>query len=96
MGDALRLTRRWVAEAVGGDLRCVDPQREIGNVVIDTRVLQAGDFFVALRGARYDGHHFVAQAFEKGAGGAIVGILSRIFWLKAPRWSYVVLYVALG
>ncbi|MGN6502680.1 MAG: PAQR family membrane homeostasis protein TrhA, partial [Pseudolysinimonas sp.] len=29
-------------------------------------------------------------------GGAIVGILFRIFWLKAPRWSYVVLYIALG
>lgn len=28
--------------------------------------------------------------------GALIGILSRIFWLKAPRWSYVVLYVALG
>lgn len=29
-------------------------------------------------------------------GGALLGILFRIFWLKAPRWSYVVLYVALG
>jgi hemolysin III len=29
-------------------------------------------------------------------GGAILGILFRIFWLRAPRWSYVVLYVALG
>lgn len=29
-------------------------------------------------------------------GGALVGILSRIFWLGAPRWSYVVLYIALG
>jgi hemolysin III len=29
-------------------------------------------------------------------GGALIGILSRIFWLKAPRWSYVVLYIALG
>jgi len=29
-------------------------------------------------------------------GGAILGILSRIFWIKAPRWSYVVLYIALG
>ena len=72
MGDALRLTLRWVAEAVGGGLRCVDPQREIGNVVIDTRILQPGDLFVAIRGARYDAHHFVAQAFEKGASGAIV------------------------
>jgi hemolysin III len=29
-------------------------------------------------------------------GGAILGILFRIFWLSAPRWSYVVLYVVLG
>jgi hemolysin III len=29
-------------------------------------------------------------------GGAVIGILSRIFWLRAPRWSYVVLYIALG
>ena len=72
MGDALRLTLRWVAEAVNGGLRCGDPQREIGNVVIDTRLLKPGDFFVALRGARYDAHHFVAEAFEKGASGAIV------------------------
>jgi UDP-N-acetylmuramoyl-tripeptide--D-alanyl-D-alanine ligase len=72
LGDALRLTLRWVAEAVGGGLRRGDPQREIGNVVIDTRVLKPGDFFVALRGARYDGHQFVAEAFEKGASGAIV------------------------
>src|SRR3954469_5479951 len=29
-------------------------------------------------------------------GGATIGILSRIFWLKAPRWSYLVLYLLLG
>lgn len=29
-------------------------------------------------------------------GGATLGILFRIFWLRAPRWSYVVLYVLLG
>jgi len=29
-------------------------------------------------------------------GGALLGILFRVFWLGAPRWSYVVLYVVLG
>ncbi|MGP3536248.1 PAQR family membrane homeostasis protein TrhA [Microbacterium sp. RD1] len=29
-------------------------------------------------------------------GGAIVGIFFRIFWLNAPRWLYVALYLALG
>jgi len=29
-------------------------------------------------------------------GGALLGIGFRIFWLKAPRWLYVPLYIALG
>ncbi len=28
--------------------------------------------------------------------GALVGLLSRVFWLGAPRWLYVPVYVALG
>jgi UDP-N-acetylmuramoyl-tripeptide--D-alanyl-D-alanine ligase len=40
-------------------------------VSIDTRTLQAGDMFVALKDIR-DGHDFVAQALEKGAGCALV------------------------
>ena len=28
--------------------------------------------------------------------GAVLGLLSRIFWLNAPRWVYVPLYLALG
>ena len=72
MSDPLRLTLRWVAEAVGGALRRADPLREVGDVVIDSRIVQAGDLFVALRGARYDAHDFVEQAFERGAIGAIV------------------------
>jgi len=28
--------------------------------------------------------------------GALVGILMRVFWLGAPRWLYVPIYVALG
>ena len=34
--------------------------------------MQPGDFFVALRGLRFDGHDFVVEAFQKGAAGAIV------------------------
>ncbi|MCR2809706.1 MULTISPECIES: hemolysin III family protein [unclassified Microbacterium] len=29
-------------------------------------------------------------------GGAIVGILFRVFWIDAPRWLYVALYLVLG
>jgi len=44
---------------------------EATGVSIDTRTLQAGDLFVALKDAR-DGHDFVAQALERGAAAALV------------------------
>jgi UDP-N-acetylmuramoyl-tripeptide--D-alanyl-D-alanine ligase len=42
------------------------------QVSIDTRTLQAGDLYWAIRGERFDGHDFIAQAKAKGAVGAIV------------------------
>lgn len=41
------------------------------GVSIDTRTIEAGDLFVALKDVR-DGHEFVATALEKGAGAALV------------------------
>jgi len=43
----------------------------VNGVSIDTRTLQTGDLFVALKAAR-DGHEFVAQALVAGAGAALV------------------------
>jgi UDP-N-acetylmuramoyl-tripeptide--D-alanyl-D-alanine ligase len=71
-GAGLRLTLGWVADAVGGAIRAGDRDGEIGNIVTDTRTLQPGDFFIALRGERFDANEFVGEAFGKGAGGAIV------------------------
>src|SRR5688572_2549185 len=68
----LRLTLGWVAEAVGGLVRAGDRGGEIGSIVTDTRTLQPGDFFIALRGDRFDAHEFVGEAFQRGAIGAIV------------------------
>ena len=50
-----RTTGPWAAEGVS----------------IDTRTLQPGDLFVALKDVR-DGHDFVGQALEKGAAAALV------------------------
>lgn len=57
------------AVAATGGLSAVD--WECSGVSIDTRTLQKGDLFVALKAAR-DGHDFVAQALEKGAAAALV------------------------
>jgi UDP-N-acetylmuramoyl-tripeptide--D-alanyl-D-alanine ligase len=72
LGDGLRLDLRWVADAVRGRIRSGDPDVDVGTVAIDTRTLQPGDLFVALRGPRFDAHAFVDEAFSRGARGAIV------------------------
>jgi len=40
---------------------------------IDSRSLQPGDLFFAVKGERMDGHDFVEQALGKGAAAAVVG-----------------------
>jgi UDP-N-acetylmuramoyl-tripeptide--D-alanyl-D-alanine ligase len=39
---------------------------------IDSRTIQAGELFFAVKGERMDGHDFVAQVLEKGAVAAVV------------------------
>ena len=60
------------AEAVHGMLR--GDNAWFDGVAIDSRVVRAGELFVALRGERFDGHDYVARAFERGAVAAIVAV----------------------
>jgi UDP-N-acetylmuramoyl-tripeptide--D-alanyl-D-alanine ligase len=51
-----------------------DGQRDllITRLSTDSRTLQPGDLFVAMRGDNFDGHRFVDQAEQRGAVGAVV------------------------
>ena len=49
-----------------------DPATPLARVHTDTRTLQAGDLFFALRGERFDAHDFLPQAAQSGAS-AVVG-----------------------
>ena len=63
-------TAEDAAEASGGKLVGSDSWIATG-VSIDTRELQPGDLFVALKDVR-DGHDFVPAAFRAGASAALV------------------------
>lgn len=66
------LTPAAIAAAVGGELIGQGGNRTITGFSIDTRTIQAGDLFFAIRGDRFDGHAFVADALRAGAAGAVV------------------------
>lgn len=54
--------------ATGGRLSAVpSPDATVQQICTDTRQLKRGDVFWALQGEQYDGHDFIAQAFDRGA-----------------------------
>lgn len=69
---ALTLTAGDVAAASGGRVVAGNSAAPIGRIAIDSRSIARGDFFVAIRGDRFDGHQFVAAALANGAAGALI------------------------
>lgn len=50
----------------------VCPYIDICGISIDTRTLQMGDLFIALKGEHADGHDYIRTALEKGAAACLV------------------------
>ena len=59
----LTMALTWLSQAKGVAVQSV----VIRRVHTDSRSLQPGDLFVALRGERFDGNQFIAQAKAQGA-----------------------------
>src|SRR5438270_7238394 len=67
----MKLSLAKVAEfaTLTGDF---DPQAVAQGYSIDSRTVQPGELFFAVKGERLDGHDFVHQALERGAVSAVV------------------------
>jgi UDP-N-acetylmuramoyl-tripeptide--D-alanyl-D-alanine ligase len=63
--DVLTATGGTPPRGAGSSLR-------FDTIATDSRQIQSGALFFALRGARHDGHAFVAAALRQGAVGAVV------------------------
>lgn len=64
------MTPEKMAAAAGGSLLGPEDafQKEITDVVTDSRKIQSGCLFAAIRGERADGHSFIGQTIREGAG----------------------------
>jgi UDP-N-acetylmuramoyl-tripeptide--D-alanyl-D-alanine ligase len=67
----LNWTLATVAAATGGVVDG-DPTMPVHSISTDSRVVEPGSVFVAIRGERHDGHDFAADAVEEGAVAALV------------------------
>jgi UDP-N-acetylmuramoyl-tripeptide--D-alanyl-D-alanine ligase len=64
LGEVLLATR--------GELRGEWGQAAFSSAVIDSRAIEPGCLFVAIRGQKHDGHAFVGETLARGAAGALV------------------------
>lgn len=65
---------RWTADEVRAALELTAPAgaMDFSGISTDTRKIGPGSLFVALRGANFDGHDYLAQAARQGAAAAVV------------------------
>jgi UDP-N-acetylmuramoyl-tripeptide--D-alanyl-D-alanine ligase len=71
-GHRLPWTINEILKATGGELLCGDKEQRFEALGIDSRSISANDVFVAIVGDVHDGHSFINDVLEKGAGGLIV------------------------
>ena len=65
-----KITSSKLCEIVGFKGQIV--ATEIERIVTDSRKLEKGDLFLAIKGEKFDGHQFVKQVLDNGAALAIV------------------------
>jgi UDP-N-acetylmuramoyl-tripeptide--D-alanyl-D-alanine ligase len=69
MGSNTLWTAKEAAQATGGK---IFSEWKATGVSIDSRTVQAGDLFIAIKGDNGDGHAYAADAIKKGAAAAVV------------------------
>ncbi|HAV65280.1 MAG TPA: hypothetical protein DCY13_23270 [Verrucomicrobiales bacterium] len=65
-------TLNYLADACGGELRAGAPDTPVRRVCIDSRQVQPGDLFFAIRGERFDGHDYVPDVLRRDVAGVVV------------------------
>ena len=66
------LTLRAAAQACAGQLLHADGDVVFSDVCTDSRKLQAGELFIALKGENFDGHDYAAAVLGQGAVACLV------------------------
>ncbi len=68
----MTITIEEVLRATGGKLLQGDEKTFFQGVSTDSRMISEGQLFIALKGPRFDGHHFALKALEKKAAGVVI------------------------
>ncbi|MFP4444879.1 MAG: UDP-N-acetylmuramoyl-tripeptide--D-alanyl-D-alanine ligase [Desulfosudaceae bacterium] len=72
MNENISWTNRDVLAATQGQFLFGGREETFSGIAIDSRTIQPGQLFVAIRGRSHDGHLFIEKAVKSGARGLLV------------------------
>ena len=81
------MTALWTLDAMAAAMRAEKSgtlPADVPGISIDSRTINKGEAFFAIQGESRDGHDFVAQALERGAGLAVVARAQSARFADAP------------
>ena len=82
----ISLTLSEIAQALSARLQGDD--RTIAGVSTDSRQINSGDLFIALKGPNFDAHHFIAEVVAKGAVAVVVEPPAPVFAVLSGAVSH--------
>lgn len=68
----MKITLSEICEAAGGKIISGDPGLIVRNITTASNVIKGDDLFVPVKGARTDGHKYIASAFNGGAAASFM------------------------
>ena len=77
--------KEFILKSINCELINDGPVSDFNAISIDSRRIMQGDLFIAIKGDNFDGHNFINEAFEKGAGGVILAEIPPDLELKNDK-----------
>ena len=81
----MKLTVEQITKAVTGQLIQGDPRQSVKGVSTDSRTINPGELFIALKGEHFDGHTFISESLVQKASALLVSRKNNLRKLLPPE-----------
>ncbi|MDR1696250.1 MAG: UDP-N-acetylmuramoyl-tripeptide--D-alanyl-D-alanine ligase [Endomicrobium sp.] len=75
---------------VKGKFLIGDPNLRVNSISTDSRTVKKGEVFFAIKGKNYDGHDYIKEAIERGAGAVVYSRENVDFAKPFPHFSSII------
>src|SRR3970040_316178 len=68
----VKITLKDLFDLPGSEIVNPDSYKGVNKVSIDSRQIEKGSLFIAIKGEKFDGHEFIRDVIKKGASAVVI------------------------